>query len=125
MSSYVHTSAAREMRTWITSKERSEEQMRMTSIRNVLLIIVLAGWNGVPASAQTAQGAAAPLANAPGEQVRRLTIDEAVRLALENNLGIQVARINPQIQDLAVALARAAWVPTFNTTVQGSSVDTP
>ena len=36
-------------------------------------------------------------------QVRRLTADEAVRLALENNLGIQVARIDPQIQDLNVA----------------------
>src|SRR5512132_1016268 len=69
---------------------------------------------------------AAPLAaQTTGEQVRRLTVDEAVRLALDNNLGVQIARINPQIQDLSVALARSAWVPTFNTTVQGASTDTP
>ncbi len=99
--------------------------MRMTTIRTGLLIGILATSHAWPASAQTAQRAGVPLAAAPGEQVRRLTVDEAVRLALENNLGIQIARINPQIQDLAVALARAAWVPTVNTTVQNSSIDTP
>jgi outer membrane protein TolC len=41
---------------------------------------------------------------------------DAVRLALENNLGIQVARINPQIEDLSVAQARAAWAPNFGST---------
>ena len=99
--------------------------MRMTTLRSGLLIAILAGWNAGPASAQTTQGAGVPLAAAAGDQVRRLTVDEAVRLALENNLGIQIARINPQIQDLAVALARSAWVPTFSTTVQGASTDTP
>ena len=44
---------------------------------------------------------------------------------MENNLGIQIARISPLIQDLAVAVARSAWAPTFNTTMQGSSTDTP
>jgi hypothetical protein len=44
-----------------------------------------------------------------------------VRLALENNLGIRVARIDPQIQDLGVALARAGWAPAFTTTVQQAS----
>ena len=70
--------------------------------------------------------AAAPVAaQTTGEQVRRLTVDEAVRLALDNNLGIQIARFNPQVDDLSVALARAAWVPNFTTTAQGSSTDTP
>ena len=77
------------------------------------------------AHAQTTRTPSAPLASAPGDQMRRLTIDEAVRLALDNNLGVQIARINPQLQDLAVALARSAWVPTFNTIVQGSNAATP
>ena len=68
------------------------------------------------ASAQPAQ---------PPPQVRRLTLDEAVRTALESNLGVQVARVNPLIQDLAVAVARAAWSPTFNTTILSTSSDTP
>jgi HAE1 family hydrophobic/amphiphilic exporter-1 len=47
--------------------------------------------------------------------VRRLTIDDAVRLALENNLGLQVARYNPQLQDLSLAVARGTWTPAFTT----------
>jgi outer membrane protein len=95
--------------------------MRLTTIRSGCLIVILASWNALPASAQVG----VPVAAAPGEQVRRLTVDEAVRLAVENNLGIQIARVNPLIQDLAVAVARSAWAPTFNTTMQGSSTDTP
>ena len=41
--------------------------------------------------------------------VRRLSVDDAVSLALEQNLGITIERMNPQIQDLAVALAKTAW----------------
>lgn len=86
----------------------------MTSRRKIFITIILAAVGAASASAQTG-----------GAQVRRLTVDEAVRLALENNLGVQVARINPQLQDLSVALARTAWVPTFTTTVQGASTDVP
>ncbi len=59
------------------------------------------------------------------DDVRRLTVEEAVRLALEHNLGVQVARIDPQIEDLGVAQAQAAWAPTFTSTLQGAGVDTP
>jgi outer membrane protein len=58
-------------------------------------------------------------------QVQRLTVDEAVRLAIENNLGIQVARVNPRIEDLNIAGARGAWAPTFNTTLQSASNQSP
>ncbi len=37
----------------------------------------------------------------------RLTADEAVRMALENNLGIQAERLGPEIGTLGVAQARA------------------
>ena len=63
--------------------------------------------------------------SAPPPQVRRLTVNEAVQAALENNLGVQVARIDPLIQDLSVAQARGAWAPTFSTTLQTTSTDTP
>ena len=70
---------------------------------------------------------AAAQAPVPGpiSTVRRLTVEDAVRIALENNLGVQVARIDPQIQDMSVALARAAWFPTVTSTFQGASTDTP
>ena len=78
---------------------------------------------------QVSTSAQAPVGgNQPSTQtapIRRLTVDEVVQLAVQNNLGIQVARINPQLEDLNVALARANWIPSFNTTVQQSNTDTP
>jgi outer membrane protein len=67
----------------------------------------------------------AAVASAQADDVRRLTVDEAVRLALENNLGIRVARIDPLIQDLGVAQASAAWHPTLTSTLLGAGTDSP
>jgi len=50
----------------------------------------------------------------PTEITRRLSIDEAVKLGLEQNLGIQIQRIDPQIQDVGIAQARSFWSPQFN-----------
>src|SRR5260370_18492116 len=49
----------------------------------------------------------------PAESVRRLSIDEAVALALEQNLGIRIQRLDPQIQDVGVAQARSFWAPSL------------
>ena len=57
--------------------------------------------------------------------VRRLTADEAVKLAIENNLGIQVARFDPRIEDLNIITARTAWSPSFTSTFQNNSVQQP
>ena len=73
--------------------------------------------------AATAGSQAAP--QGPAGPVRRLTIEEAAKLALENNLGIRIARYSPQAQDLSVAQARAAWVPTFQDTFQKNSQAQP
>jgi outer membrane protein len=64
-------------------------------------------------------------AQAPSSGVRRVTVEDAVRMALENNLGIHVARVEPQLQDLNVAQARASWSPTFTSTLQSASTDSP
>jgi len=73
----------------------------------------------------TIAAAQSPSPSGQAASVRRLTVDEAVQTALENNLGVQVARIDPAIHDLDVAGARAAWFPSFTTTLQGASTDTP
>jgi outer membrane protein len=93
--------------------------MRTRTIAAGVLALLLAV-SGIPASV-FAQ--ANPAAQAP--QIRRLTVDEAVGLALENNLGIQVAQINPRVEDLSIAAARGAWAPTFNTTLQSASTESP
>ena len=46
----------------------------------------------------------------------QLTADEAVRLALENNLGVRAEKLGPQIGTYGVAQARAAFAPRLFST---------
>jgi outer membrane protein len=77
-------------------------------MRKAFFSFFLAGLTAT-ASAQTA-------ANAPG--TLRLTVDDAVRLALENNPDLKADRLDPQISDTRVAVAAGAFRPTFNTSLQ-------
>jgi len=61
----------------------------------------------------------------PSATVRRVSVDEAVNLALEQNLGIAVERFNPQIDDMSIAQARSFWLPTLSSTLQGVAQDNP
>lgn len=63
--------------------------------------------------------------SAPAGLVRRLSMDEAVEMALEQNLTIQVERLNPQLQDLSIADVRSAWLPTLSTTFQNNTQNSP
>jgi len=79
---------------------------------------------GTPVSVFAQNGQTVPnpqVAPAPSPDVRRLTVEDAVRLALENNLGVRVARIDPQVQDYNVAQARASWTPVLFTSVANNS----
>jgi len=68
------------------------------------------------------QAAAAQAATQPAaESVRRLSIDDAVKLALEQNLGIRIQRIDPQIQDVGIAQARSFWAPNLQTNFSKNS----
>src|SRR4029079_13453453 len=71
---------------------------------------------------------ATALAQAPAQGaggVRRLSVDDAVRLALQQNVGIQIARLNPQIQDISVAKARAGWIPNLTSSLTNVSQNQP
>lgn len=78
----------------------------------------------VSTSAQAPQQPGQPPTDS-SQVVRRLSVDQVVQLAIQNNLGIQVARVNPQIEDLNLAVARANWAPTVNSQVQKRSVESP
>jgi outer membrane protein TolC len=54
-----------------------------------------------------------------------VSMDEAVRMALENNLGLQGERLNPQIQSYAVARANAAYAPSLISSFSRGSSATP
>ncbi len=57
--------------------------------------------------------------------VLRLSVEEAVTLSLEQNLGIRADRLTPQIADMGVASAASAWTPNFNTRFQSQSISSP
>ena len=61
----------------------------------------------------------------PQVPVRRLSIDEAVALALEQNINLQVDRIDPQVSDLSVSVARSGWTPVLFSNVQTRSQTNP
>src|SRR5688572_17817602 len=105
--------------------------MRTPVIRLAVTLSVVGVASTLSLSAQTRPaepGVILPSAQqtaAAGTEVRRLTADEAVRLAAENNLGIQVARFDPQIQNLSIVEARAAWNPTLTSSMQQNSNTSP
>ncbi len=70
--------------------------------------------------------AAGQPATAPLAQVIDLTQDDAVARALKMNIELSVERLNPQLQDLALKGAFAAYVPTVSATLgQRSSTTRP
>ena len=74
--------------------------------------------NGQPSFSTALQAAAqGALQQQPSsESVRRLSMDEAVKLALEQNLGIRIQRLDPQISDVGVMQARSFWAPNLTST---------
>ena len=49
--------------------------------------------------------------------VMKLTVDEAVKRALDNNIELSVERLNPTLSELSWESVRAAYVPTFGSTL--------
>jgi outer membrane protein len=107
---------------------------RIVTITTVLVTTSVSAFGqSVPASGQSGQSilnqavkaAAESLTPDPGEVVRPISIDEAVRLAMEQNLGIKIQRFDPGIQDTGVYLARSAWAPTFSSTLSKNSNNSP
>lgn len=90
--------------------------------RSAWIALMAAAWLSVfgvsPVRAQT------PAAPAQSD-IRRIGIDEAVALALENNLDLQVDRINPLVQDLTVAQARTDYTPVFQSNINWNDQTQP
>jgi outer membrane protein len=62
---------------------------------------------------------------APGPELQ-LSSDDAVRMSLENNLGIRAERLSPQAQALAVAQTRANYAPVvFGGSTRNSNSNPP
>lgn len=77
-----------------------------------LVATIVSGFGLTPVHAQTT--ATTPPAQGP---VRRMSIDDAVATAIEQNLDLQVDRFNPLIQDANSAQFEAAYAPTFTSSL--------
>jgi outer membrane protein TolC len=96
-----------------------------TALTGTALVLFVSGTT-LSASGQTpAPQAAAPAPTSTTPQGTPLSMDEAVRMALENNLNIQVEKLNPQIQVLGIARANAAYAPTLFTGLTRLSSTSP
>ena len=114
---------------------------RRTIVAILVVLFGLTAWPA-PAGAQTRAGFGGPgELGAPvevaglivppsalqpaGRLVRHLSVDEAVTLALEQNLYLRVERLNPLIQDLSIAQARSVYAPTLSTTLLTNNRNSP
>jgi outer membrane protein len=73
----------------------------------------------------TTQPTTATTAAQGQRQVVGLTIEDAVRLALERNLDIAVQRLNPEISDIAVSSIQTTYHPSLTSTLAAQSTTTP
>ena len=70
-------------------------------------------------------GSQQPGPAAPGEArpVVRMTLEEAVKFALDLNLDIAVQRLNPEINDIAIASINSIYHPALTSTITDSSTN--
>lgn len=57
--------------------------------------------------------------------VVRITLEDAVKFALDRNLDIAVQRLNPEINDIAIAGIRSVYHPALTSTISTQSTTTP
>jgi outer membrane protein TolC len=106
---------------------RLHHSIRRARIFTIVVALVASSVSAFGQSGQSSfsvslqHAAAQTAAQPPAESVRRLTIDEAVALALEQNLGIRIQRLDPQIQDVGVAQARSFWAPSLTSNFSKNS----
>jgi HAE1 family hydrophobic/amphiphilic exporter-1 len=88
----------------------------------VLLALMLAA----PAGGQVLSAQAASQASAaPAERQLRMSLDDAVRMGLENNLDLKVDRFDPQIAQERVGQAEGAFLPALTSSLTRTSALAP
>lgn len=96
--------------------------MQFTKHTAIVLSCVAAGLNAqTPAPAPNAapSPAAAPSTGTPtNPNARVLSLDEAIRLALEHNYNVKIQQFNPEIARYSLKAEYGVYDPRFNFTVQ-------
>jgi outer membrane protein len=105
--------------------------LRNTKVWTLALALTVATGVGAaqqagPATAQALQvdryvvGQAKPPAD-PNSPIKDLTLEDAIQTALENNLDLKVARMNPQSVDYQLQSARAVFLPRLTSSYSYSN----
>src|SRR5437870_10163293 len=63
----------------------------------------------------------AVVSSASAQSTLRLTVDDAVTMALDHNADLRADRLDPQISDTRVAAAAGAFLPTIGTSLQSNN----
>ncbi|MDX6767232.1 MAG: TolC family protein [Candidatus Methylacidiphilales bacterium] len=96
---------------------------RIPGLALVLLLAPLAGVAQYTPTPTPAPAPPSPSSTAPAQGV--ITLDEAIRLALEQNLDLAIERMNPERAATNILAARAAFDPRFNLASRYSENSTP
>ncbi len=80
---------------------------------------------GVEPTTATAPPSAQTVAGQGDRPTVRLSLDDAIKLALDRNLDISVQRLNPQTFDFSLSSLRAIYRPTLTSTVSQQSQTNP
>jgi outer membrane protein TolC len=97
----------------------------MLNISRLFLLVFSTLSISVPAMAQQAAARQATPPPATGA-VLQLSMDQAVTMALETNLGLKADRLDPAVADENIAAARAAYRPQVRSTfIQSTSEQLP
>ena len=103
----------------ITDQQKTTDQHIAVVIREAALRA-----SGDPTTAATPPSAQT-VAGQGDRPLVRLTLDDAIKLALDRNLDISVQRLNPQTFDFSLASLRAVYRPTLISTISRQSQTNP
>jgi outer membrane protein len=96
--------------------------------RRGLLALVMAS-AALPALAQTPPAptdlGVSTQPSAPIGPVRRISIEEAVTMALQQNVSLQVQKMNPVISELDIVQSYGTWLPALTSQLRFQSLEQP
>jgi HAE1 family hydrophobic/amphiphilic exporter-1 len=109
---------ASKIRLWRWSRSRRTAAATASMLALLLIPAVADAQTAATPPAAAQQPAGAP---APGDQVIRITRDDAIRLAMENNPDLAESRYDPAISQAQLSAARGVYMPVVETGVQRNS----
>ena len=121
-SRWMVTCAALAMMAAATSRAAAQQpsEVRIRELIRQAAERVANGQTGTPAP-QTAQAGGAQ----DTRPVVRITLDEAVKFALDHNLDIAIQRLNPEISDISYASLRSVYNPALTSQLATQAQNNP